>query len=89
MATSVTVRGNVQGVFFRANTRDLARQHGLTGWVRNDPQGTVSAHLEGDPDAIDQVVGWMRDGGPPRARVDEVTTDDVPDEGHDRFEVRR
>ena len=86
MATRVTVHGRVQGVFFRASTRDLARRLGVTGWVRNDPQGTVTAHLEGE--AADRVVAWMRDGGPDDARVTSVETDTVADEGHDGFRVR-
>lgn len=86
MATRVTVHGEVQGVFFRASTRDLARRVGVTGWVRNDPDGTVTAHLEGD--AADQVLSWMRGGGPDQARVTSVETTEVDDEGHDRFRVK-
>ena len=86
MATRATVHGHVQGVFFRASTRDLAQRVGVTGWVRNDPDGTVTAHLEGD--AVDRVLDWMRDGGPDQARVTSVETTEVADEGHDRFRVR-
>ena len=86
MATRVTVDGHVQGVFFRASTRDLARRLGVTGWVRNDPEGTVTAHLEGE--GADRVVAWMRDGGPDAARVSSVDTTTVDDEGHDHFRVR-
>ena len=39
----ITVHGHVQGVWFRASTRDAAGEHGVTGWVRNDPAGTVTA----------------------------------------------
>lgn len=86
MATRVVVHGRVQGVFFRASTRNLAHRLGVTGWVRNDPGGTVSAHLEGD--ASGEVVAWMRSGGPQGAHVTAVDTTDVHDEGHDQFRVR-
>lgn len=86
MAVRVVVHGRVQGVFFRASTRDLARRSGVTGWVRNDPAGTVTAHLEGDDVAA--VLDWMRAGGPDAARVTEVDVTEVDDEGHDRFVVR-
>ena len=86
MAVRVVVHGRVQGVFFRASTRDLAHRLGVTGWVRNDPDGTVTAHLEGD--AADEVVTWIRDGGPEDAHVTSVDTTDVADEGHSQFRVR-
>lgn len=88
MATRVVVRGNVQGVFFRASTRDLAQQHGVNGWVRNDPEGTVTIHLEGPSDAVEQLVSWVRSGGPPRARVEGVDVTTIDDEGHEGFRVR-
>ena len=88
MATRVVVRGNVQGVFFRASTRDLAQEHDVTGWVRNDPEGTVTAHLEGSGDGVEEVLSWVRSGGPPRARVEGVDTSTVEDEGHTEFRVR-
>lgn len=89
MATRVVARGHVQGVFFRASTTDLAREHGVTGWVRNDPTGTVTAHLEGSPDGIDVVLAWIRGGGPPAARVAGLEVCEVPDEGATSFGVRR
>lgn len=86
MAIRVVVHGRVQGVFFRASTRDVAHRLGVVGWVRNDPAGTVTAHLEGD--AVSQVLAWIRDGGPPAARVTAVDATTVDDEGHAGFRVR-
>ncbi len=86
MATRVVVHGRVQGVFFRASTRDLAQRLGVTGWVRNDPGGTVTAHLEGEGAA--QLLGWIRSGGPDGAHVTAVDTTEVDDEGHQGFRVR-
>ena len=87
-ARHLTVHGHVQGVFFRASTRDRARDAGATGWVRNDPDGTVEAWIEGDEDAVGRVESWIRDGGPRNARVQHVDAEDVDPRGHDRFEVR-
>ena len=88
MATRVLVDGRVQGVFFRASTRDLAQRLGVDGWVRNDPGGTVTAHLQGDDDAVEHLLAWIRGGGPDQARVTSVETDEVPDEDLDGFRVR-
>jgi len=49
--------GRVQGVGFRATARSIAAGHGVTGWVRNDPVGTVTAEFQGDPGAIEAVLG--------------------------------
>lgn len=88
MATRVEVHGHVQGVFFRDSTQRVARQHGVAGWVRNDPSGTVTAHLQGEDDAVEEVLGWMRGGGPPRARVADVRTSEAADDDLDGFTVR-
>ena len=70
-ALRVTVHGRVQGVFYRNWTVDNARELGLTGWVRNEADGTVSALLQGDAATVRQMVERMRDG-PPAARVERI-----------------
>jgi acylphosphatase len=67
----VVIRGRVQGVFFRVETRDRARSLGLSGWVRNTPNGTVEAVFEGDRGRIESMLAWCR-RGPAMARVDDV-----------------
>ncbi|GAB4547510.1 MAG: acylphosphatase [Thermodesulfovibrionia bacterium] len=67
----VRVNGIVQGVFFRASTRDVARRLGLTGWVRNIPDGSVEAVFEGDRDKVEEAIRWCHKG-PPGARVTDV-----------------
>ncbi len=52
----------MQGVFFRAETRDRAVSLGLAGWVRNLPDGTVEAVFEGEPARVESMVGWCRRG---------------------------
>ena len=67
----VRVRGRVQGVFFRAETRARAESFGLDGWVRNAPDGSVEAVFEGEPERLESMVGWCR-RGPAGAFVDEI-----------------
>jgi acylphosphatase len=83
----VRVRGRVQGVFFRAETRERARSLGIDGWVRNAPDGTVEAVLEGDRERVESLVRWLG-RGPSLAEVDEVdVTWDEP-RGESGFDVR-
>ena len=89
VARRLVVTGRVQGVFFRASTRDRARDAGVAGWVRNRPDGSVEAHLQGPSDAVEAVEGWVRDGGPRDAVVDHVEAEDVAPEDHDRFRIER
>jgi acylphosphatase len=83
----VTVSGEVQGVFFRYETRRRARELGIAGWVRNVPDGRVEAVFEGPDEAVDEMVGWSRQG-PDQADVREVDVSDEDPEGLDTFEVR-
>lgn len=87
-ARRLTVHGRVQGVFFRASTREQAQRWGVHGWVANRADGAVVAWLEGPAGAVGAVERWIRDGGPPRAAVDEVEAEDVEPVGHHHFEVR-
>jgi acylphosphatase len=70
----VLISGRVQGVFFRAATRDEARARGVTGWVRNLPGYRVEALFEGPEEAVRGVVKWCHEG-PPFALVREVKVD--------------
>jgi len=67
----VIVKGRVQGVFFRAETADMACTLGLSGWVRNLHDGSVEAVFEGDKDAVDEAIEWCWKG-PTLARVEDV-----------------
>ena len=87
IARHVRVTGFVQGVFFREWTREEARKLGVTGWVRNCPDGSVEAHLEGNHDKVEKLVALLREG-PPHARVEDVEVSEGQAEGSDRFEVR-
>jgi acylphosphatase len=63
--------GHVQGVSFRANAQSNATSLGLSGWVRNEPDGTVTLEIEGPKPKVEALVDWCRQG-PPGARVDDV-----------------
>lgn len=69
--TRLIIHGRVQGVFYRDWTVSTARQLGLNGWVRNLPDGTVEAHLEGAADAVEAMIEKMHEG-PPAARVERI-----------------
>jgi acylphosphatase len=77
----------VQGVFFRDSARERARAHGVDGWVSNRSDGAVEAVLEGEPDAVERVVRFLRTG-PPRADVNDVEVTSEEPEGITGFEVR-
>ena len=70
------VIGRVQGVFFRASTRDVAVPLGLTGHAVNLPDGSVEVLACGEPDAVAELERWLRDG-PPMASVSSVESIDV------------
>jgi len=72
------VEGLVQGVYFRDYTQKKARNLELSGWVRNRPDGTVEAVLEGEEEKIAQMIAWLHTGSP-QAEVEEVqVTEEQP-----------
>ena len=75
-ATRFIVGGKVQGVFFRASTREQASALGLRGYAKNLPDGRVDVLAIGAAAAIDQLADWLR-RGPSQARVDELERMDV------------
>ena len=83
----VVVQGHVQGVFFRETTRRRAESARVAGWVRNLPDGRVEAVFEGEPDAVERLVDFVREG-PRGARVDWVDVGAEEPEGLSGFEVR-
>ena len=65
------ITGRVQGVWYRESMRLEAERLGVTGWVRNRPDGSVEAVAQGAPAAVDALVEWAH-VGPPQARVERV-----------------
>jgi acylphosphatase len=85
-AVDVRITGQVQGVSFRAYARQEAGRHGVTGWVRNEPDGSVAGHFEGPDDAVDALVAWCRHG-PAYADVDRVEVTEATSTGAGTFVI--
>jgi len=83
----VLVTGRVQGVFFRATTRETAREEGVDGWVKNLDDGRVEAVFEGEETAVEAMVEFCH-AGSPQARVESVDVEYEEPQGIDGFDVR-
>lgn len=83
----VLISGQVQGVCFRDSYRRMAVEHGVTGWVRNLPDGRVEAVLEGPPDEVHRLVDWAH-RGPGAAAVTGVAVREERPEGLSEFVIR-
>ncbi len=81
------VTGLVQGVFYRATTLEQGKKLGLSGWVRNVSDGRVEVFACGPRAQVLSLYEWMKKG-PPRARVEEVSFEELPWEDHKGFEIR-
>ena len=87
MRKRVVAHGHVPGVFFRDSTRLRAEAAGVAGWVTNRPAGAVEAVFEGEPDAVERLVAWMREG-PRSAEVDRIEVNEEEPEDLRGFDVR-
>jgi acylphosphatase len=89
IARRLVIRGRVQGVGYRYAMVGVARHAGVQGWVRNLPDGTVEAFVQGNGEAVLALVAWS-ERGPPGAEVSGVeVADATPDASLDGFETRR
>jgi len=86
IAVQVRVTGRVQGVAFRWEAQHEAQQLGVAGWVRNEPDGSVLAQVEGEPDAVNDMVVWLRQG-PPAAKVRDCAVREAAATGASTFEI--
>ena len=87
-ALRVRITGRVQGVFFRGWTQREAERRGLSGWVRNEDDGSVAALICGPPEAVEDLVAALR-SGPSAARVDRVEVQEAEAAPHGDFRVLR
>ena len=75
-AAHIKVYGRVQGVWFRAGTKERAEEFGLTGWVANRPDGTVEIHAQGEILQVEKFIAWCRQGTP-ASKVTSLSIDRV------------
>ncbi|HEC77388.1 MAG TPA: acylphosphatase [Thermoplasmatales archaeon] len=83
---SVKIYGRVQGVWFRANTKEMAEKIGVVGWVCNMPDGSVEAVFEGEDEKVEKMIEWCRHG-PPLARVDGIEVKYEKPKGEKSFRI--
>ena len=81
------IHGRVQGVFFRSNTELKAREFNITGFVRNDPDGTVVIEAEGEEGALESFLKWCHKG-PKGADVKKIETEEGEIMHFTVFEIR-
>jgi acylphosphatase len=82
------VKGKVQGVFFRAFVKGNAEQLGITGWVKNLPDKNVEIKASSSEEKIKEFIDLCRQG-PPRAVVEDIITEDMPNEQFNGFKIIR
>lgn len=85
---NIQITGKVQGVFYRDSTRRKAEELGVTGMVRNQPDGSVYAEAEGSEEAIHALAEWCKQG-PQQAQVHQVTITPGEMVGYTSFEIKR
>jgi len=83
----IVVHGHVQGVFFRDSVRRAAQQRGVNGWVANRADGTVEAVFEGEPEAVERLIAFCREG-PRGAQVESIDVTEENPENLTSFTVR-
>ena len=87
-AYSIEVRGKVQGVSYRASAKAKADDLGITGWCKNQPDGSVLLHIEGDDKSLKNMFNWCRQG-PRFSRPGPLITFETDVEGFEDFQIRR
>lgn len=82
----IIVHGRVQGVWFRAGTKERADELGIFGWVKNRPEGTVEIHAEGEKSQLENFIAWCRKGTP-AANVTSLDLDPTSLQNFASFEI--
>lgn len=86
-AIHILVHGRVQGVWFRAGTKERADELGILGWVKNRPEGTVEIHAEGEKSQLENFISWCRKGTP-AANVTSLDLSPISLQNFKSFEIR-
>lgn len=85
----IVVHGRVQGVGFRATTKQIAEQLELKGWVKNKSDGSVEIEAEGDSASLKEFVDQLNEGPTPFAKVQAIDIEDFDsEEGYEKFKVK-
>jgi acylphosphatase len=87
-SVQIKVNGIVQGVNYRTSTRTKAEELGVSGIVRNEPDGSVYIEAAGTSDQIDKLIEWCRKG-PPRSKVERVDVSECDVKQFNGFEIKR
>jgi len=82
------IKGKVQGVFYRASAKQVAREIGVTGWIKNTDEGDVEIVAAGTEEQLRKLVEWCK-VGPTQAKVKEVVIDYLEEKSFKDFEIRR
>ncbi len=82
------IQGRVQGVFYRASAKQLAKEIGVTGWVKNTDEGDVEIVAAGTEEQLRKLVEWCK-VGPTHAKVKEVVIEYLKEKSFKDFEIRR
>jgi len=85
---SLKISGKVQGVYFRASTKDIAEKYEIKGFVRNERDGSVYIEAEGEDENLKQFVAWCHHG-PMHATVQRVDLKEGSVQGFSTFEITR
>jgi acylphosphatase len=84
----LTIKGKVQGVFYRATAKDVADQLGIKGWIKNLPGNNVEIRATSTQESLQEFVNWCKEG-PPKARVDEVIVEELELQEFNDFRINR
>ena len=83
----IIVKGKVQGVFYRSSTQAKAKELNLSGWVKNEEDGSVVIEAEGEEQKLEKLIEWCKQG-PGAAVVNDVEYQEMEPKGVNGFEVR-
>ena len=84
----LTIKGKVQGVFYRATAKDVADELGIKGWVKNLPDKNVEIRATASEELLQRFIDWCKEGSP-KAKVDEVIVEDLSPEEFNAFKIIR
>lgn len=85
---SIIISGRVQGVYYRQSTKETAQELGITGTVKNLPNGNVQITATGTTEQLHQLIAWCKQG-PPRARVSSVQVEEIAPHAFFGFSIER